>query len=267
MKTGSPNEIKEVVREKYGRIALRTPVLNHGSCCGSVAGSDCTVMSDDYSRLEGYNPDADLGLGCGIPTEFARIQTGQTVLDLGSGAGNDAFVARRLVGDAGRVIGVDMTEAMIARANENLAKVGFANMEFRLGEIEDLPVDSDSVDVVISNCVLNLVPDKARAFAEIHRVLKPGGHFAISDIVLRGVLPSELKDAAVMYTGCVAGAMQMQDYIDAIHRTGFRNVHIGREKSITLPDELLAHFLSNERRKAFLASDVAILSITVYGDK
>jgi SAM-dependent methyltransferase len=224
-------------------------------------------MAEDYTNLPGYVADADFGLGCGIPTEFARIQTGQTVLDLGSGAGNDAFVARRLVGDAGRVIGVDMTEAMIARANKNLAKVGFTNMEFRLGEIEDLPVDSDSVDVVISNCVLNLVPDKGRAFGEINRVLKPGGHFAISDIVLRGELPPELKEAAVMYTGCVAGAMQIHDYLDVIHRAGFRNVHIGREKRIILPDELLAHFLSDEKRKAFLSSDVAILSITIYGDK
>ena len=168
-------EIKEVVKEKYGQIAGQAKEQNAASCCGAT--SCCTtdvynIMADDYSTLEGYNPDADLGLGCGVPTEFANIKEGDTVIDLGSGAGNDCFVARKLAGPAGKIIGVDFTEEMVNRARLNAEKVGFNNVEFRLGDIEELPISSNVADVVISNCVLNLVPDKKKVFAEIFRVLK-----------------------------------------------------------------------------------------------
>src|SRR5688572_19305540 len=168
------DQLKEVVKQKYSEIALQDKETNQSSCCGaSCCSSDVyNIMSDDYTKLEGYNPDADLGLGCGLPTQFAKIKKGDVVVDLGSGAGNDCFVARAETGETGKVIGIDMTEAMINRARINAEKLGFHNVEFRLGEIEKMPLTSNVADVVVSNCVLNLVPDKQKAFAEIHRVLK-----------------------------------------------------------------------------------------------
>ena len=228
-------DVKELVKEKYGEIARQSKEQNAASCCGATGCCDnndiYNIMSDDYSQLEGYNPDADLGLGCGIPTQFAQIKEGDTVIDLGSGAGNDAFVARRLTGENGKVIGVDFTEAMISKARENTEKLQFNNVEFRLGDIEDLPVTSNKADVILSNCVLNLVPNKHKVFSEIFRVLKPGAHFSISDIVLEGVLPDKLKQAAEMYAGCVAGAIQKKDYLEIINEAGFANIiymEIGR---------------------------------------
>jgi arsenite methyltransferase len=204
-------KLKDLVKEKYVEIAGQAHSQNISSCCGAT--SSCgnegfRLMADDYSSLEGYNPEADLGLGCGLPTEFAKIKEGDTVIDLGSGAGNDCFVARKLVGSNGRVIGVDFTEAMISRARENAEKVGFNNVEFRHGDIEKIPVTGNTADVVISNCVLNLVPNKAKVFSEIFRVLKQKKHFSISDIVLEGKLPDNLKQAAELYAGCV-GAFQI----------------------------------------------------------
>src|SRR5215213_1531388 len=221
------SSIKEVVKEKYGQIANQTRDENAASCCGATG--CCTtdvynIMADDYTQVEGYNPDADLGLGCGVPTEFAQIKEGDVVVDLGSGAGNDCFVARKLTGETGKVIGIDFTEPMIAKARENAEKVGFHNVEFRLGDIESMPLTSNVANVVISNCVLNLVPNKHKVFSEIYRVLKPGGHFSISDIVLDGELPAEIKQAAEMYAGCVAGAIQEKDYLGIITEAGFQNI-------------------------------------------
>lgn len=262
----NPEEIKSIVKEKYQEIATKP----ESSCCSTDCGctrAEIDVMADDYSELEGYVPEADLHLGCGIPTEIANITEGSIVLDLGSGAGNDVFVARRIVGSTGKVIGVDMTEAMIRRANENKAKLGYTNVDFRLGDIEALPVENESIDVVISNCVLNLVPDKEKAFSEIFRVLKPGGHFSISDIVLTGDLPPAVANAATLIAGCVSGAMVQEEYLGAIEEAGFQTVSVKRERTINLPDELLSEYLSGEEIGRLKASGTTIKSITVYGTR
>ena len=260
----SAEELKAVVKEKYSSIA-RTPT---SKCCEpSCSCSSTGDFSEDYSSLEGYVADADLALGCGMPTEFAQIKEGEQVLDLGSGAGNDVFVARSVVGVSGHVIGVDMSEAMIDRANANKRKLGIANVEFRFGEIDRLPVESGSIDVVLSNCVLNLVPDKERAFAEIFRVLRPGGRFSISDVVLNGELPQKLQEAAEMYAGCVSGALQRETYLEVIRKTGFENTTVHKEKGFTLPDDTLLAYLSPAEVRLFRESGAGILSITVTATK
>ncbi|MHC2993202.1 arsenite S-adenosylmethyltransferase, partial [Pontibacter sp. HJ8] len=249
--------------------ALQSKEQNEASCCGATGCGtvDYAIFADNYTELEGYNPDADLGLGCGVPTEFARIRKGDTVVDLGSGAGNDCFVARALTGEGGKVIGVDMTEAMIAKARENADKLGFNNVEFRQGEIEAMPIAADRADVVISNCVLNLVPDKRKAFAETFRVLKPGGHFSISDVVLVGELPKAIIAASEMYAGCVSGAIQKEEYLQIIREAGFENITLQKEKAIHVPDEILQDYLDAEGIQQFRESNIGIYSITVYGDK
>lgn len=263
-------ELKELVKEKYGEIAFQSKEQNETSCCGSGCGcgpSDFAVMAEDYTTLPGYIADADLGLGCGLPTEFAQIKKGDTVVDLGSGAGNDAFVARSIVGDEGKVIGIDMTEPMIVKARKNVEKLGFSNVEFRLGDIENMPIENSTADVVVSNCVMNLVPDKQKAFAETFRILKSGGHFSISDIVLKGELPKELKNAAAMYAGCVAGAQQMDEYLATIKNAGFVNITIQKEREINLPNDLLLQYITLEQLRNFKKEKIGIYSITVYADK
>jgi SAM-dependent methyltransferase len=257
-------DVKQLVKDKYGEIAKRSSP-SEGGCCGSCEHD--VGMTEDYAALAGYEPAADLGLGCGIPTDIADLAAGETVLDLGSGAGNDVFVARSLVGDQGRVIGVDMTPAMIERAETNRIKLGYANVEFRLGDIEHLPVASSSIDVVVSNCVLNLVPDKATAFSEIYRVLKPGGRFAISDIVTRGELPVKIRTAAELYVGCVSGAMTKDRYLKIIKDAGFDSVNVRKERVISLPDAVLARYLTAEEIAGLRAARVAILSLTVRAEK
>jgi arsenite methyltransferase len=262
--------IKEIVKEKYSAIAKQTKQENESSCCGATSCCsvvDYTVFSENYDKLEGYNPDADLGLGCGLPTEFAGIQPGNSVLDLGSGAGNDCFVARALVGETGYVAGIDFTEAMIDKARENARKLGYSNVDFILGDIEDIPVKFGVVDVVVSNCVLNLVPDKPKAFAEILRVLKQGGHFCISDVVLEGELPQGLKEDATMYAGCVSGALERSEYLKIISEAGFKNIEIKKEKKIELPDDLLLTYMSADELEQFKNGSTGIFSITVTGDK
>jgi arsenite methyltransferase len=260
----SAEELKAIVKEKYSTIArTSTPGCCQPSCDCSSSGN----FAEDYSTLEGYVAEADFSLGCGIPTNVAQIKEGHRVLDLGSGAGNDVFVARSIVGESGFVIGVDMSEAMIERANANKQKLGLKNVEFRLGEIEQLPVESASVDVVLSNCVLNLVPDKHKGFKEIYRVLQPGGRFSISDVVLDGELPSQLQQAAEMYAGCVSGALQRDSYLKIIEEIGFENLSIPKEKRVTLPDETLRAYLSPEELVRFKASGAGILSITVTATK
>jgi arsenite methyltransferase len=263
-------ELKELVKEKYGEIALQSKEQNETSCCGSTCGCntvDFSIMAEDYTNLPGYVADADLALGCGIPTEFAQIKPGDTVVDLGSGAGNDCFVARSLVGETGRVIGIDMTVPMIEKANKNLKVLGLTNVEFRLGDIENVPVDKNTADVVVSNCVMNLVPDKQKAFAETFRILKPNGHFSISDIVLVGELPEGLRRDAALYAGCVSGATQKEEYLNIIRGAGFVNVTIQKERLITLPDDLLGHYLTVEQLKEFNERKIGIFSINVYADK
>ena len=256
--------IKEQVREKYGEIASSTKKEGCGCGC-STSSIEYSMIGDEYDNVDGYVEDADLGLGCGIPTDVAGIEEGQTVLDLGSGAGLDVFVARKIVGEAGRVIGVDMTSEMIEKAQQNAKKHGFSNVEFILGDIEALPVESESVDVIISNCVLNLVPDKEKAFAEMYRVLKPGGHFTVSDIVVRGELPEAIQRAAEMYVGCVSGAMQQDAYMDLIRAANFQQVATLKQKNVPIPREELDKYLTKEESDAFFASGTEVLSVTVSG--
>ncbi|TAE64386.1 MAG: methyltransferase domain-containing protein [Bacteroidetes bacterium] len=265
----SEQQLKELVQQKYATIALQSKEDNMASCCGAGGCSTevYSIMSDDYSNLTGYNADADLGLGCGLPTKFAQIAAGNTVIDLGSGAGNDCFVARAEVGATGKVIGIDFTEPMIQKARLNADKLGYNNVEFRLGDIEKMPVAAQVADVVISNCVLNLVPNKFNVFQDIFRVLKPGGHFCISDVVLVGTLPDALRKDAEMYSGCVAGAIQKQVYLEIIAANGFANIHIQKEKPIIIPDDILVNYLSPLEIQQFKNGETGIFSITVYGQK
>lgn len=258
--------IKEEVRRKYDEIAVNNQKAGccGPSCCGA---SDITMIGDEYDGVEGYFADADLGLGCGMPTELADISEGDTVLDLGSGAGLDVFVARTIVGDAGRVVGIDMTESMISKARENATKLGYTNVEFRHGDIENMPVETNSIEVVISNCVLNLVPDKKAAFAEMYRVIRPGGHFCVSDIVIRGNLPDSVRRSAELYAGCVGGAIAAEQYLTLISGAGFSNVEVVKEKAIDVPDEALLEVASEEEVRAFRQSGGAIVSVTVKGRK
>ena len=262
-------DLKNLVKEKYSQIANQEIKVNLSSCCG--AGSESqevyNIMTDDYSELEGHVKEADLGLGCGLPTQFAKIKAGDTVVDLGSGAGNDAFIARHETGPTGKVIGVDFVSEMIKKARTNADKMGFNNVEFRYGDIEDMPITHETVDVVVSNCVLNLLPAKDKIFYEIERVLKAGGHFSISDIVLKGELPDALRQSAEMYAGCVAGAIQKEDYLSLIAEAGFDNITIQKEKPIIIPDDILTQYLDGEALTAFKSGETGIFSITVFAQK
>ncbi len=262
-------KLKEIVREKYSQIAEQEKAVNQSSCCGSGAISQevYNIMTDDYTGLQGYAQDADLGLGCGLPTQFAQIEPGDTVIDLGSGAGNDCFIARHQTGETGKVIGIDFTPAMIKKARINADKFGFNNVEFREGDIDDMPVANDTADVVVSNCVLNLVPEKMQVISEIFRVLKPGGHFSISDIVLVGELPEALQKDAEMYAGCVSGAIQKEEYLGMIKKAGFRDLQIQKEKSIELPDDILEKYLSSEEIREMKNGSSGIFSVTVFASK
>jgi arsenite methyltransferase len=263
-------QLKELVKEKYSQIAEQNKDQNESSCCGATSCCstvDHKLMADDYSKLEGYVADADLGLGCGLPTEFALIKEGDTVVDLGSGAGNDAFVARSIAGEKGKVIGIDFTEKMIEKSRVNAKKLGYTNVEFRQGDIENMPLAGNIADVIVSNCVLNLVPDKQQAFTETFRVLKKGGHFSVSDIVLVGQLPEGLRKSAEMYAGCVSGAIQKDEYLSIIEKTGFTNITVQKEKPIVLPDEILRDYLPADQIEEFKKGTTGIFSITVYADK
>ena len=262
-------EIKELVRQKYSEIALQDKATNESSCCGAGGCSTevYNIMTDDYTDLKGYNPDADLGLGCGLPTQFALIKKGDMVIDLGSGAGNDCFVARAEAGENGKIIGIDFTDAMISKARNNAETLGFNNVEFRQGDIEHMPLTSNSADVVVSNCVLNLVPNKDQVFKEIFRVLKPGGHFSISDVVLVGKLPDKLKNEAEMYAGCVSGAIQKETYLELIQINGFKDLRIQKEKPIIIPDDILQNYLTAEELYEFKSGNTGIFSISVFAVK
>jgi arsenite methyltransferase len=262
-------KLKEIVKQKYSEIALQDKEDNQASCCGA---GECStelynIMSDDYSALEGYHPDADLGLGCGLPTQFAKIKPGNMVIDLGSGAGNDCFIARAETGETGKVIGIDFTPAMLDKARINAEKRGFNNVEFRQGDIEHIPVSANTADVIVSNCVLNLVPNKDGVFRDILRVLKPGGHFSISDVVLVGQLPEALRKDAEMYAGCISGAIQKDEYLELIKANGFENITIQKQKPIILPGDILKNYLDDREITAFKTGKTGIFSITVYAQK
>ncbi len=254
---GSAEDIKQVVQDRYSKV-----VTSRACGCGS-SGS----FADGYDKLEGYNQSADYGLGCGIPTEHANIQPGNSVLDLGSGAGNDVFVARAIVGETGHVIGVDFTDAMIQKANDNKEKTGFTNVEFRKGDIEDMPVDNDSIDVVISNCVINLVPDKKKAFSEIYRVLKPGGHFCISDMVVNGQMEDSIRRDLELYAGCIAGAVSQDEYMGMLREIGFSNPEIRASKKVITSRERLDTKYSPEKAENMWSLSDKLFSITFYAVK
>jgi len=263
-------QIKQIVKEKYSEIAGQSREENASGCCGVGCGCstiDEGVMAEDYSQLKGYAPEADLGLGCGLPTEFALIREGDVVVDLGSGAGNDAFVARSVAGPQGKVIGIDFTEKMIAKARANAEKLGYDNVQFRYGDIEEIPVDDNVADVVVSNCVLNLVPDKQKAFKETYRILKPGGHFSVSDIVLKGELPESVRKSAELYAGCVSGAIQMEEYLEIVKSAGFTSLQVQKEREITIPDEILSVYLSSDELQKYRSGAVGVYSITLYAEK
>lgn len=263
-------ELKKTVQEKYTQIAEQSKDRNEASCCGATCETstlEYTIMADDYTSLKGYVAGADLGLGCGLPTEFALIKEGDTVVDLGAGAGNDCFVARSIAGESGTIIGIDFTEKMIEKARLNADKLGFKNVTFRYGDIENMPLASGIADVIVSNCVLNLVPNKQQAFAETFRVLKKGGHFSVSDIVLQGNLPEGLQKNAAMYAGCVSGAIQKDEYLSIIENVGFTNIKIQKEKRILLPQEILEAHLNTDEINDFHKRKTGIFSITVYAEK
>ncbi len=262
-------KIKEMVKQKYSEIALQNKETNQSSCCGSGSCSTeiYNIMSDDYTQMEGYDANADLGLGCGLPTQFAKIKKGDFIVDLGSGAGNDCFIARAETGETGKVIGIDFTPAMIEKARVNADKLGYNNVEFRQGDIEKMPLTANVADVVVSNCVLNLVPNKKAVFKEIIRVLKPGGHFSISDIVLTGSLPAKIKSAAEMYAGCVASAIDKNEYLSYIKETGFVNIILQKEKPIIVPDDILKNYLTEEETAVYKRNPTVIFSITIYAEK
>lgn len=263
-------DLKKVVQEKYSYIAKQPKQQNTSSCCGSsgcCGDLEISMIGDEYKNIKGHNPDADLGLGCGLPTEFAGIKAGDSVLDLGSGAGNDCFVARAIVGESGKVTGIDFTDAMLEKAKLNNQKLGYTNIEFVKGDIEEMPLPKNTYDVIISNCVLNLVPDKQKAFKEIYRVLKPGGHFCVSDVVILGKLPEKIKQDAEMYAGCVSGAIQKDEYLKIINENGFRETIIHKEKEIEIPNSILLNYITLEELRLFKKEKTGIYSITVTGIK
>jgi arsenite methyltransferase len=263
--------IKEIVNQKYSLIARKSAdSVDKTSCCEPLSccsDPDYTVFSESYEKLEGYSPEADLGLGCGIPTEFAGIKTGDHVLDLGSGAGNDCFVARSLTGKTGRVTGLDFSDDMLARANKNVERLGFTNVDFVKGDIEQMPFPDGQFDVIVSNCVLNLVPDKPAAFSEMLRVLKPGGHFCVSDVVVEGEMTERLRVNAEMYAGCVSGALRFDDYLETISGSGFMDIRVYKKRKLEIPEDIL-HKVLDERELLDYKSGVSgLYSVTVGASK
>lgn len=270
-KAGKTNEeLKQLVKEQYSLLALNSDSLKN-ACCGTkptgTSKKVYTIMSEDYSKLKGYEPDADLGVGCGLPTQYAGIKMGDVVIDLGSGAGNDCFIARSEVGENGKVIGVDFSPEMIAKAQANNAKRGYTNVKFIEADIENMPLEDNTADVVVSNCVLNLLPQKDKIFKEVYRVIKPGGHFCVSDVVLNGVFPKEFTDNAAMYAGCIASAIQREEYLQEIKNANFKSITVKRTKTIQIPDSVLHEHLDESTIQNYKAGNVGIYSITVTGEK
>jgi len=264
-------DLKELVKQQYNALALASNDQQK-CCCNPLAPANpskkvYTIMSEDYTKLKGYEPDADLGVGCGLPTEYAGIKEGDVVVDLGSGAGNDCFIARAETGETGRVIGIDFAPQMLEKARNNAKKRGYTNVEFLEGDIENMPLPDKTADVVVSNCVLNLLPRKDKIFKEIYRVLKVGGHFCISDVVLNGHFPKEFTDNASMYAGCIASAIQREDYLSEIEKANFTDIKVERTKTVIIPDEVLQENLDEETIRKYKAGNVGIYSITVTGKR
>lgn len=267
-----PSDLKLVVQEKYAEIAQQSLLREQKlSCCGSSSSCcgdlEISMIGDEYTGVDGHFAEADLNLGCGIPTQYADIKAGDSVLDLGSGAGNDCFVARAIVGESGAVTGIDFTESMIEKARRNNQKLGYSNVEFVQGDIDHMPFSENCFDVIISNCVLNLVPDKEKAFAEIRRVLKSGAHFCVSDVVIKGNLPEKLREDAVMYAGCVSGALDIADYLEIIAKAGFSDIVVHKQKEISMPYPVLTKYMTYEEISAYRQSESGIYSITVTASK
>ena len=272
-------KLKDLVRKKYSEIAEKSDRGDVPDCCGpagccetatgnqTVSGTCFDIMAESYEGLAGHLPDADLSLGCGLPVDFADLKPGQSVLDLGSGAGNDIFIARSIVGDKGRLTGLDFSEAMTRKAGANAEKMGYDNIYFITGDIEDMPLETGGFDVVLSNCVLNLVPDKKSAFSEIFRVLKSGGLFSISDIVLEGSIPESIQEAAEAYVGCVSGAMQKEEYLEIVRAGGFPDVTIRKEREIVIPQEWFVQLLGEQQTTTLDTLSFRVLSITLNGKK
>ena len=245
--------IKTLVKEKYNRLVKenRPGSASRNSCCEES-------FQEDYSQINGYEPEADFGLGCGLPTVYAKLKIGQAVLDLGSGAGNDCFVARAEVGPTGRVYGLDFSEAMVSKAKENAARLGYDNVEFIVGDIEAIPLEKETVNVVVSNCVLNLIPNKEKVFSEIYRVLHPGGHFSISDVVATDALPKAMAADPVLFSDCIGGASPKETYLKAVKKAGFKNITIQKERELPL---------SESANQYQIPKSLKILSITLYAEK
>lgn len=261
------NKIKKEVKKKYSQISVNaTP---NSKCCPSCCGSDTefSFLNEDYSTIDGYVPEADMKLGCGLPIEYANINSGDVVVDLGCGAGNDVFIARKIVGKDGKVYGIDFTNDMIKRANENLKKLNYDNVFFLYGDIENLPLNDNFADVVISNCVLNLVPDKKKAFSEIYRILKAKGHFSISDVVSTKNIPDILKKIAELYTGCISGTITLEEYVEIIEKAGFKNIKIQSKKKIYIPDDIFLKFITKEELDKFNSSGMEFFSVNLYAEK
>jgi arsenite methyltransferase len=269
-------KIKEEVKKHYGKIAegKRSGCCGGSSCCGSGQTTEIgRAIGYQEKEMESVPKGANLGLGCGNPTALASIKEGEIVLDLGSGAGFDAFLASQKVGTRGKVIGVDMTPSMVARAKSNAKKGGYANVEFRLGEIENLPIENKSVDLIISNCVINLSPDKEKVFKESYRVLKNGGRIMVSDLVLAKSLPEKIRKSVAAYVGCIAGAMMEDEYLNAVKKVGFSDVRV-MEKTFypveAMANDATSQLLTDEERIS--AADLksigkSVLSIKVQGFK
>lgn len=274
-------DIKEAVRDRYAGHATKatsccSPSVTRAgaaSCCGSTGASVSEQLGYDADDLAGIPEGADLGLGCGNPLALLELRVGDTVVDLGSGGGIDCFIAAKQVGATGRVIGVDMTPEMIARARRNAESVGATNVEFRLGEIEHLPVEDGTVDAIISNCVVNLVPDKEQVFRDAFRVLKPGGRLSVSDIVVLGEMPLQIRDSAEAYVSCLSGAILRDEYLRLIEAAGFTGVTVTDEKSFALDDvvadDIVEEFArqSNASREELEAAAALFQSIRVSAKK
>ena len=259
---------KEQIQERYNKLAL-SPKITRGCGCKPMDPSEkqFTITSEAYESTKGYVEEADLGIGCGLPVQHAGIKKGDTVIDLGSGAGNDCFVAREVAGVEGRVIGIDFAHNMITRARANAQRRGLTNVDFIEADIEQIPMQDETAEVVISNCVLNLIPNKKRVFNEIYRLLKPNGHFCVSDIVVNGHFPEAFINEASLYAGCIATAIQEDDYLRYIEGAEFKNIRIVRRKRVDIPKEAIDTHLNKEQIEKLCNGEIGIYSITVMGEK
>lgn len=261
------SDLKDTIQKKYANIANGSNTEYGAACCNSESGDNTySNISEDYSPLKGYNKEADLGLGCGLPTEFAKIKEGDVVVDLGCGAGNDCFIARNETGEQGLVIGLDFVDEMLELAKANALKLGYNNVKFIKGDIENIPIESNLVDVVVSNCVLNLVPNKTKAYSEMHRILKTGAHFSISDIVTDGQIDPLMQKELEAYVGCDAGAINVTKYLKIVQDAGFEEISIQKKKALKFPKEILEKYL-NESYICDVNTNMGVYSITLYGVK